>query len=114
MQRIRDELRLINESAVRSLDEGLQETFTLHRLGLFPQLGISLKTTNCLESINTQVARLTGRITYWKNSNQRHRWVASALLEIEKGLRKIKGYRHLPMLRKALQRELMIQDIMAA
>jgi len=90
LQRIRDELRLINESAVRSLDEGLQETLTLHRLGLFPQLGISLKTTNCLESINSQVARFTGRITYWKNSNQRQRWVASALLEIEKGLRKIK------------------------
>ena len=114
LQRIRDELRLINESAVRSLDEGLQETLTLHRLGLFPQLGISLKTTNCLESINSQVARFTGRITYWKNSNQRQRWVASALLEIEKGLRKIKGYRHLPMLRKALQRELKIQHVMAA
>lgn len=111
---IRDELRLINESAVRSLDEGLQETLTLHRLGVFQELGISLKTTNCLESINAQIARLTGRVTYWKNSNQRHRWVASALLEIEKGLRKIKGYRHLPMLRKALQRERRIQNSMAA
>lgn len=111
---IRDELRLINESAVRSLDEGLQETLTLHRLGVFQELGISLKTTNCLESINAQIARLTGRVTYWKNSNQRHRWVASALLEIEKGLRKIKGYRHLPMLRKALQRERRIQNSVAA
>ncbi|MCG8608812.1 IS256 family transposase, partial [bacterium] len=73
-----------------------------------------LKTTNCLESINSQVARFTGRITYWKNSNQRHRWVASTLLEIEKRLRKIKGYRHLPTLRKALKRELKIQHIMAA
>lgn len=114
LKSVRGELRLINESAVRSLDEGLEETLTLHRLGVFPELGISLKTTNCLESINSQVARFTGRITYWKNSNQRHRWVASTLLEIEKGLRKIKGYRHLPMLRKALQRELKIQHIMAA
>ncbi len=114
LKRVRAELKLINESAVRSLDEGLEETLTLHRLGLFQELGISLKTTNCLESINSQVARFTGRITYWKNSNQRQRWVASTLLEIEKGLRKIKGYRHLPMLRKALQRELKIQKIMAA
>jgi len=114
LSNIRAELKLLNESAVRSLDEGLEETLTLHRLGVFQELGISLKTTNCLESINSQVARLTGRITYWKNSNQRHRWVASALLEIEKGLRKVKGYRHLPMLRKALQRELNIQHIMAA
>jgi len=114
LSNIRAELKLLNESAVCSLDEGLEETLTLHRLGVFQELGISLKTTNCLESINSQVARLTGRITYWKNSNQRHRWVASALLEIEKGLRKVKGYRHLPMLRKALQRELNIQHIMAA
>ena len=114
LNNIRAELKLLNESAVRSLDEGLEETLTLHRLGVFQELGISLKTTNCLESINSQVARLTGRVTYWKNSNQRHRWVASALLEIEKGLRKVKGYRHLPMLRKALQRELKIQDIRAA
>jgi len=105
---------LVNESAVRSLDEGLEETLTLHRLSLFEELGISLKTTNCLESINSQVARFTGRVTYWKNSNQRHRWVASTLLEIEKELRKIKGYRHLPTLRKALQRELNLQNTMAA
>ena len=114
LKRVRGELKLINESAVRSLDEGLEETLTLHRLGLFQELGISLKTTNCLESINSQVARFTGRITYWKNSNQRHRWVASTLLEIEKGLRKIKGYRHLPLLRMALKRELKIQHIKAA
>lgn len=114
IRKIRAELTLVNESAVRSLDEGMEETLTLHRLGVFEELGISLKTTNCLESINSQVARFTGRITYWKNSNQRHRWVASTLLEIEKGLRKIKGYRHLPILRKALQRELNLQNIMAA
>jgi len=114
LKRVRGELKLINESAVRSLDEGLEETLTLHRLGLFQELGISLKTTNCLESINSQVARFTGRITYWKNSNQRHRWVASTLLEIEKGLRKINGHRHLPLLRMALKRELKIQHIKAA
>jgi hypothetical protein len=39
-----------------SLEEGLEETLTLHRLGLFTQLGISLKTTNCIESArNSQV-----------------------------------------------------------
>ncbi len=29
------ELALINQSAVNSLEEGLEETLTLHRLGLF-------------------------------------------------------------------------------
>ena len=53
--RIRQELRLLNESAVTSLDEGFEETLTLHRLGVFPTLGVSLKTTNCLESVNALI-----------------------------------------------------------
>lgn len=96
---IRKELQLINESAVKSLDEGLEETLCLHRLGLFEQLGISLKTTNCIESLNSQLEQYTKRVSYWKNSNQRQRWVATALLEIEPSLRKIKGFKFLPILK---------------
>ena len=93
---LRKELALINQSALNSLDEGLEETLTLHRLGVFEVLGISLKTTNCLESLNSQLEQKTHRVSYWKNSYQRQRWVAIALLEIEPHFRKIKGYRHLP------------------
>jgi len=102
----RKELRLINASAVTSLDEGMEETLTLHRLGLFSALGASLKTTNCLESVLSQVARRTGKVCRWRNSDQKQRWVASALLDIEPKLRRIRGYRHLPLLRAALQREI--------
>jgi len=104
--RVRRELTLINESAVRSLDEGVEETLTLHRLGLFGSLGISLKTTNCLESLLSQVGTYTQRVDRWRSSDQKQRWVASALLTIEPGLRRIKGYRHLPLLRAVLQREM--------
>jgi len=47
----------------------------------------------------------TRRVSYWKNSSQRQRWVATALLEIEPNFRKIKGYRHLPLLRWAMERD---------
>ena len=103
---IRRDLEERNLSAVGSLDEGFEETLTLHRLGLFPLLGISLKTANCLESIFSQVERRTGRVSHWKNSSHKHRWLATALLDIELRLRRIRGYRHLPLLRAALQREL--------
>ncbi|MDZ7361890.1 MAG: hypothetical protein ONB46_14370 [candidate division KSB1 bacterium] len=73
-----------------------------------------MKTTNSLESINAQVERMTRKVTRWRNSNQRQRWLASALLEIEPRLRKIKGYRYLPQLQQALQRELKIQIAIAA
>ncbi len=104
--RIRQELRLVNASAVASLDEGMEETLTLHRLEVFPTLGISLKTTNCLESLMSQVEQRTGKVDRWRNSDQKQRWVASALLDIEPRLRRIKGYRHLPTLRAALRREM--------
>lgn len=105
LHRLRQELRLVNASAVTSLDEGLEETLTLHRLGLFEALGRSLKTTNCLESIMAQVGQRTDKIDRWRTSDQKQRWVATALLDIEPRLRRIKGYRHLPLLRAALQRE---------
>ncbi|BFU90694.1 MAG: hypothetical protein NTAFB01_18810 [Nitrospira sp.] len=104
--RLRQELRPINLSAVTSLDEGLEETLTLHRLGVFGGLGLSLKTTNCLESLNAQLGQLTDKVDRWRTSDQKHRWVASALLTIEPRLRRIKGYRHLAQLQEALQRDI--------
>lgn len=106
LNRLKPELKLLNESALASLEEGFEETLTLHDLGLFPQLGISMKTTNCIESVMSLVSQYTNKVDCWKNSSQKHRWIASALLEIEPRLRRIKGYRHLPALRNALKRQL--------
>jgi transposase-like protein len=100
---VKKELSLLNQSAVASLNEGLDETLTLHRLGLAEELGESFSTTNCLESINAQLGQRTDKVDYWKNSNQLHRWVATALLEIEPRLRRVRGYRHLSHLRRALK-----------
>ena len=106
LNRLKPELKLLNESALASLEEGLEERLTLHRPGLFPQLGISLKTTNCIECVMSLVDQYTDRVDHWRSSSQKHRWVASALLEIEPRLRRIKGYRHLPTLRQALKQRL--------
>ena len=101
--RVRAELAVLNASAASSLDEGLEETLTLHRLGLFAELGISFKTTNCIESVNSLVESRTAKVDYWKNSDQKQRWLATSLLDIEPRLRRVKGFRHLPALRRALQ-----------
>jgi putative transposase len=106
LNRLKPELRLINESAVSSLEEGLEETLTLHRLGLFTALGKSFKTTNCLESLMAQVGQYTDKVDNWKNSSQKQRWVAAALLEIESGLRRVENHRHLYRLREALKKEI--------
>lgn len=104
------ELDDLNQSAASSLAEGLEETLTLHRLGAYAVLGCSFKTTNCLESVNSLIQERCGKIDCWKNSNQRHRWLATALLDIEPRLYKVKGFKHLPKLREAIMRELNIED----
>jgi len=104
------ELEEINQSAAASLREGLEEILTLHRLGLFAVLGRSFKTTNCLENVNAMVEEQCAKVDCWKNSNQRHRWLATALMDIEPRLRRVMGRRHLPALRAALQRELKIEE----
>ena len=106
LSRIRLDLIEINESAVRSLDEGLEETLTLHRLGLFPLIGRSLKTTNIIESVNAQAEERCGRVDNWVNSNQKQRWLAAFLIDIEPRLNRLSGYRHLPALRDAIMKEL--------
>ena len=89
--------------AAASLAEGFEETLTLYRLGVYGQ---SLKTTNCLESINALVEERCAKVNHWKNSNQRHRWLAAALLDIEPRLRRVKGHQHLGKPQTALGRGL--------
>lgn len=103
MSVILGELKLCNESALNSLLEGFEETLTVHKLKVAPELLKSLKTTNCIENINSLLGGYTDRVDYWKTSNQRQRWVASALLEIEPKLRKVKGHRYLLALREAMK-----------
>jgi len=103
--KVRAELVLLNASAAASLDEGLEETLTLHRLGIFEELGTSLKTTNALESIHARVESRTAKVDHWKNSEQKQRWLATALLDLEPRLRRIRNYRALPLLREALRRQ---------
>ncbi len=105
-KKLKPQLQLINQSAATSLAEGLEETLTLHRLGLMPYLKASFRTTNCLESLNSQVEQRTGKVKRWRTSDQRYRWLAAALLDIEPHLRKVKGWRYLPLLRQAIQNEL--------
>jgi len=110
LTQIHHELEERNQSAAGSLEEGLEETLTLHRLGVYGVLGRSLKTTNCLESVNALIEERCAKVDHWKNSSQRQRWLATALVDIERRLRKVKGYRHLPKLRVALKRDLKIEE----
>lgn len=104
---IKKELRMINESAVASMEEGFEESLTVQRLGLSKELRKSLKTTNIIESVLALVGQKTDKVDYWKNSNQKQRWVATALLDIEPRLNRISGYWQLKKLRASIQKEIL-------
>ncbi len=108
------ELTPLNASAARSLEEGLEETLTLHRLGVFGAVGVSFKTTNLIESVMARVEATTHRVDRWRTSDQRLRWCAAALLKLEQQFRRVKGCEHLPLLQRALQGKLSLATDAAA
>ncbi|WP_041356120.1 hypothetical protein [Melioribacter roseus] len=95
-----------NRSAANSLREGLEETLTLHRLGLAVELGRSLSTTNAIENVNSKLARYLRKIKSWKSPDMLARWIAMGLIEVESRLRRIHNYKKLYLLRDALKTKL--------
>lgn len=110
LQELHAELQQVNRSAARSLSEGLEQTLTLHRLGVFEEVGRSLKTTNAIENLNSLVGEYIGNVKRWHHSEQRARWFALGLLEAEQRMNRIAGHKELPKLRSALQRELDLEE----
>ncbi len=103
LKRVHQELEKINISAANSLLEGLDETLTIHELGLSAELARSLSTTNCIEGFMSQLGAYTDKVDRWHNSNQIQRWVSTASMDIEPRLRRIKGYKILKVLRFKLE-----------
>ncbi len=91
-------------SAAASLREGLEETFTINRLGLPPSLHRCLATTNLIESPQSGVRRRTSNVCRWRGGEMVLRWVAGAYLATEKNFRRIQGYQDLWALAAALGR----------
>jgi transposase-like protein len=114
LQQLVRELTRVNVSAARSLEEGLEETLTLHRLTVYPELGRSLKTTNLIETIMARVEATTLRVDRWRTSDQKLRWCAAALLAVEPRLRRMKNYQQLPLLERALATTVPPADTAAA
>lgn len=92
LHRVMDHLERLNPSAARSLAEGLEETLTLHRLGVPDALRTSLKSTNIIESTLSRVDEMSGRVKRWRNGDHLQRWTAKALLVAEKKFRKVRGH----------------------
>jgi hypothetical protein len=95
LQKIFRQLERINPRAARSLEEGLEETLTVHRLGVGAVLRRKLATTNPIESCLSTVQRVARNVKRWREGDQPLRWTATGLLEAEKKFRRIKGYQEI-------------------
>ena len=96
-------LEEISVSAARSLEEGLEETLTLHRLGVPEQLRQSLRSTNLIESCFAGTRELCANVKRWRSEEMVQRWVGTMLRESAKRLRRLRGHRELPVLIAALR-----------
>jgi putative transposase len=98
-------LQAEHADAAASLLEGIEEIFTVNRLGLPPTLMRCLTTTNIIENPNGIVRSTTQRVKHWRDQDMALRWTAAGFLEAEKAFRKVLGFKELWILRAALGRD---------
>jgi transposase-like protein len=99
------EVGRLSISAAHSLEEGFEETLTLHLLSVPDALRKSLATTNLIESTFSFAEKIMHNVKRWRNSMQRLRWCSTAFLRAEKQFRRIWGYKSMPVLVSALEYE---------
>lgn len=118
-QEARDELERFvaghSAQGLRTLEAARDEMLTLFALGVPDTLNRSLLTTNSIENGIRNMRRLLGRVTRWRSRGEMAtRWMACAMLEAEKGMRRIRGYRELPLLIAALDRDPALEEVARA
>lgn len=98
-------LKPLNAEALASLHEAGDDLIALHRLNAPSTLHRNLLSTSAIENSFRNTRRKLGRVTRFRaETDQATRWLAFALLEIQKGFRRISGYRDLPALLAALKK----------
>ena len=96
-------LKAQHPDAAASVLEGLDEMFTITELGITGELARCLATTNVIESPNSVVRRVSGRVTNYKDAEMALRWTAAGFLEAEKSFRKLRGHADLKILINGLR-----------
>ena len=91
-RRLAAQLKATHPDAAGSLLEGLEEMFTVARLGITGALRRSLTNTNCIESMISTVRVVTGRVKNWRDGDMKKRWIATGMIEAQRSFRRVKGH----------------------
>ena len=106
LKELAKELKAQYPDAAGSVLEGLDEMFTITDLGITGELARCLATTNVIESPNSVVRRVSGRVTNYKDAEMALRWTAAGFIEAEKSFKKVRGYADLKTLINGLRPKL--------
>ncbi len=99
-----DELVDLNESAAGSLAEGMEETLTVHKLGLQGDLKRIFSSTNSIESMFSMSRRYKRNVKKWnRKTDHIERTLVATLLEAESRFRRVRGYRELKDLQNKIK-----------
>ena len=99
------ELDKTHPDAAGSLREGLDQMFTVRRLGIDGTLARTLVCTNMIESMISIARTTTRNVKRWRNEgDMRRRWCAAGLLDAETKFRRVRGHAQMPHLVTALRR----------
>ena len=96
-------LKAQHPDAAASLLEGLEELFTINRLGVSGELARCLATTNVIESPNSVVRRVSRKVTNYRDVKMAMRWAAAGFLEAEKAFRRLRGHQHIAALIRVMR-----------
>jgi len=91
-RRLAAQLKRDHPDAAGSLLEGLEEMFTVARLGITGALRRSLTNTNCIESMISTVRVVTGRVKNWSSGDMKKRWIATGMIEAQRSFRRVRGH----------------------
>jgi transposase-like protein len=90
--------------AAASMREGLEDMFTVRRLGVSDRLARSLTSTNMIESM-ISIGRDTARnVKRWRDGTMVKRWCAAGMRNAQRAFRRIKGCKDMPTLIATLRR----------
>lgn len=89
-------------NAAASIREGIDEMFTINRLGLPSVLRRCLGTTNVIDNGHSAARDRMRRVKNWQSGSMALRWTA-AFDAASKGFRRIMSHEHLWMLKAALE-----------
>lgn len=90
--------------AAASLREGLEQMFTVRRLGVSDRLARTLSSTNAIESMISVARDTTRNVKHWRDGKMIKRWCAAGMLNAERSFRRLKGHRDMPVLVAAVRR----------